>query len=175
MRTLLYILLLLPAGLHAQTKKPIDKKKSTITYSMNHLLHAWDGTSSDLNGVVQLNGDGKIEKVAIVSKVSAFDSKSSNRDSHMLEVTEALKYPNISFYSTAITSSKENELDVKGVLQFHGVNKDISFKASTKNISGSTQVLGNFIFLLEDFKIERPSFMLKPVDNEVKVKFEILY
>ena len=172
---ILILLLVLPGFLMAQSKKPLDKKKSTITYSMNHLLHAWDGTSSELNGAVQLKADGSIEKVAIVTKVSAFDSKSSNRDAHLLEVVEALKFPNISFYSTAITAAKDGSLDVKGVLQFHGVNKETSFKATTKSINGATQVTGNFIFLLEDFKIERPSFMLKPVDNEVKVKFDVFY
>lgn len=172
---ILILLLVLPGFLMAQSKKPLDKKKSTITYSMNHLLHAWDGTSSDLNGAVQLKADGSIEKVAIVTKVSAFDSKSSNRDAHLLEVVEALKFPNISFYSTAITAAKDGSLDVKGVLQFHGVNKETSFKATTKSVNGAMQVTGNFIFLLEDFKIERPSFMLKPVDNEVKVKFDVFY
>lgn len=172
---ILILLLVLPGFLMAQSKKPLDKKKSTITYSMNHLLHAWDGTSSELNGAVQLKADGSIEKVAIVTKVSAFDSKSSNRDAHLLEVVEALKFPNISFYSTAITAAKDGSLDVKGVLQFHGVNKETSFKATTKSVNGTTQVTGNFIFLLEDFKIERPSFMLKPVDNEVKVKFDVFY
>lgn len=172
---ILILLLVLPGFLMAQSKKPLDKKKSTITYSMNHLLHAWDGTSSDLNGAVQLKADGSIEKVAIVTKVSAFDSKSSNRDAHLLEVVEALKFPNISFYSTAITAAKDGSLDVKGVLQFHGVNKETSFKATTKSLNGTTQVTGNFIFLLEDFKIERSSFMLKPVDNEVKVKFDVFY
>jgi polyisoprenoid-binding protein YceI len=172
---ILILLLVLPGFLMAQSKKPLDKKKSTITYSMNHLLHAWDGTSSELNGAVQLKADGSIEKVAIVTKVSAFDSKSSNRDAHLLEVVEALKFPNISFYSTAITAAKDGSLDVKGVLQFHGVNKETSFKATTKSVNGATQVTGNFIFLLEDFKIERPSFMLKPVDNEVKVKFDVFY
>jgi len=172
---ILILLLVLPGFLMAQSKKPLDKKKSTITYSMNHLLHAWDGTSSDLNGAVQLKADGSIEKVAIVTKVSAFDSKSSNRDAHLLEVVESLKFPNISFYSTAITAAKDGSLDVKGVLQFHGVNKETSFKATTKSLNGTTQVTGNFIFLLEDFKIERPSFMLKPVDNEVKVKFDVFY
>jgi len=172
---LLFLLLLSPGFLMAQTKKPLDRKKSNITYSMNHLLHAWDGTSADLNGAVQLKADGNIEKVAIVSKVSAFDSKSSNRDAHLLEVVEALKYPNISFYSTSVTTGKDGSLDVKGILQFHGVNKETTFKATSKSLNGATQVTGNFIFLLEDFKIERPSFMLKPVDNEVKVKFEVFY
>lgn len=142
---------------------------------MNHVLHAWDAVSPDVNGVVQLKADGNIEKVAIVAKISSFDSKSSNRDAHTLEVTEALKFPNISFVSTSITESKNGELDVKGNLQFHGVTKEISFKAVSKNNNGTVQVNGNFIFLLEDFKVPRPSFMLKQVDNEVKVKFEVFY
>ena len=174
MRTLL-LLLLIPAISWGQTKKPLDKSKSSITYSMNHLLHAWDGTSKDLNGVVLVGSDNTIQKVAIATKVSAFDSENSNRDAHLLEVVEALKYPNISFYSTSITESKKGELDVKGVLQFHGVNKEISFKANTSTVKGNTRVTGNFIFLIEDFKIERPSFMLKPVDNEVKIKFDVMY
>lgn len=172
MRILLF-LLLAPLFLIAQTKKIVDKKKSAITYSMNHALHAWDGTSSELNGAVLVNAENKIEKVAIVSKVSAFDSKSSNRDAHMLEVTEALKYPNISFSSTSITESKNGELDIKGMLQFHGVSKEINVKGLSKSETNTTRVVGEFIFLLEDFKIERPSFMLKKVDNEVKVKFDI--
>lgn len=172
---ILFILMLLPSLMMAQTKKVIDKKRSTITYSMNHLLHAWDGTSSDLNGIVVLGPDNTIQKVAIVSKVSAFDSKSSNRDAHMLEVVEALKFPNITFSSTSVTESKNGEVDIKGMLQFHGVSKEISFKGLSKNDGASTNVIGEFIFLLEDFKIERPSFMLQKVDNEVKVKFDIFF
>lgn len=172
---ILFLFLLAPVVLIAQTKKPIDKTRSSITYSMNHLLHAWDGISRDLNGVVQVGAENKIERVAIVSKVSAFDSKNSNRDAHLLEVVEALKFPNISFYSTSVIESQKGELDVKGILQFHGVSKEISFKANATQVKNNVQVTGNFIFLLEDFKIERPSFMLKQVDNEVKVKFDVIF
>lgn len=174
MRILLYLLLLPFLGM-AQIKKPINKEKSSITYSMNHVLHAWEGTSTSLNGLVVLKDNGKIEKVAIVSKVSAFDSKSSNRDAHMLEVTEALKFPTIGFSSTAVTESETGELDVKGSLQFHGVKKEISFKGTKKIKDNNAVVTGSFIFLLEDFTVERPSFMLKKVDNDVKVVFEIHY
>ena len=172
---LLIILLILPSMMMAQVKKPFDKKNSFVSYDMNHLLHSWTGTSKDLNGVAQMGSNGKLEKVAIVTKVGAFDSENSNRDAHLLEVTEALKYPNISFYSTSITESKSGELEVKGVLQFHGVNKETSFKASTSSKGSVSTVKGEFIFLLEDYKIERPSFMLNKVDNEVKIKFEVSF
>jgi polyisoprenoid-binding protein YceI len=175
MMRILLLLLLLPSLMVAQTKKPFDKKNSFVSYGMNHLLHSWVGTSKDLNGVAQIGSNGKLEKVAILSKVSAFDSENSNRDAHMLEVVESLKYPNISFYSTSISESKPGELEVKGILQFHGVNKETSFKASIASKGATSTVKGEFIFLLEDYKIERPSFMLNKVDNEVKVNFEVSY
>ncbi|MEN9744801.1 MAG: hypothetical protein RL640_639, partial [Bacteroidota bacterium] len=52
---------------------------------------------------------------------------------------------------------------------------ETSFEAISKKKDKETVVSGNFIFLLEDFKIERPSFMLTKVDNEVKVNFEITF
>ena len=168
-------MLLLPTLLVAQSKKPLDKKNSSITYAMNHVLHSWTGTSKELNGAVQITANGKLEKVAIVAKVGSFDSENSNRDAHMMEVTEAIKYPNISFYSTSITEVKPGEVEVKGVLQFHGVNKETSFKATTSSKGAVSKVTGEFIFLLEDYKLERPSFMLNKVDNEVKVNFEVNY
>jgi polyisoprenoid-binding protein YceI len=172
---LLIILLMFPTLMMAQSKKPFDKKYSFVSYDMNHLLHSWTGTSKDLNGVAQMGANGKLEKVAIVAKIGSFDSENSNRDAHLLEVTEALKYPNISFYSTAITESKAGELDVKGMLQFHGITKETSFKASISSKGSTSTAKGEFIFLLEDYKVERPSFMLNKVDNEVKIKFEVSF
>lgn len=169
------LLALAPLLTSAQTKVSFNKSKSTITYAMNHILHAWEGTSNQLNGLVQLNTNGQIDKVAMIAKVSSFDSKSSNRDAHMLEVVESLKYPNISFQSTSVTESGKDKLLVKGILEFHGIKKETSFEAMSKKKEKETVVTGNFIFLLEDFKIERPSFMLTKVDNEVKVNFEITF
>ena len=76
MKIILQILVASPPILSiAQTKLPFNKNKSTITYAMNHIMHAWDGTSNQLNGLVQLNANGQIEKVAMIAKVSSFDSK----------------------------------------------------------------------------------------------------
>jgi len=175
MKSFLVLLLILPIVGFSQTKTSINKSSSSITYAMNHIMHAWEGTSNQLNGIVQTNANGQIEKVAILAKVSSFDSRSSNRDAHMLEVVESLKYPNISFQSNSITETNKEKVQVKGILDFHGVKKEISFEADVKKKGTQTSVIGNTIFLLEDFNIERPSFMLTKVDNEVKVRFEIVW
>ncbi|GAB4052860.1 hypothetical protein [Spirosoma litoris] len=62
-----------------------DKKISTVTYTMHHPLHTWDGVSHDVNCALMYDEATKaVESVAVVIKVATFDSKDSNRDSHAL-------------------------------------------------------------------------------------------
>jgi polyisoprenoid-binding protein YceI len=153
----------------------LDKSKSSITYHLSHPLHEWDGISNDIDGVVQFDDKSSvITKVALTTKISSFDSKNSNRDSHLLEVTEALKYPSVTFVSTAIKDNGSS-LEVTGKITFHNVTKDINFTAASISKDKTRQVSGNFVLLLEDFKIDRPSLMMMKTDNEMKMKFSVEY
>lgn len=169
------VLLLLQLGAAAQsTQLRADKTKSYIRYHMKHAVHAWTGTSKEVSCVMQVNGKGEIEKVAATSKLKAFDSQNSNRDSHMLEVTDALTHPNISFYSTGVTK-KESEYTVRGVLAFHGVEKNIEFKLKEEASGKERKFTGEFVILLEDYAVERPTLFLVKTDNEVKVDLFIVF
>ncbi len=148
-----------------------DKAKSFISYHMVHPMHSWDGVNKDFDGIIQYNDKTNlITKVAIVAKVSAFDSKSSNRDSHMMEVTEAIKYPTVSFVSSSVKDNG-NSVEVTGMITFHGVSKEIIFTAKEESSAKQKIVSGNFVLLLEDFKIERPSMMMMKTENEMKMSF----
>lgn len=151
----------------------IDKSKSFITYHMSHPMHNWDGTSKEVDGIVQYDeGTKQISKVAIAVKVASFDSKNSNRDSHMMEVTEAIKYPSVTFVSSSIKEEGTN-VDITGTITFHGVNKQIHFSGK-ETMAGNRKVIsGEFVVLLEDFKIERPSMMMMKTDNEMKMSFSV--
>jgi polyisoprenoid-binding protein YceI len=153
----------------------LDSKKSTITYHLSHPLHEWDGVSKDVVGVVQLTDNSPlINKVAITVKISTFDSKNSNRDSHLLEVTEAIKYPSVTFVSTLVKDNGST-LEVTGKITFHNVTKEVQFTAQSKSIKNNRQVTGSFILLMEDFNIERPSLMMVKTDNQMKMSFSVEY
>jgi polyisoprenoid-binding protein YceI len=106
--------------------------------------------------------------------VSSFNSGLSNRDSHMIEVLEALTYPNIVFNSTSIVYN-QNDLMVNGQLQFHGVTKQISFNAKQSDKEGNIFFEGAFPILLEDFKVKRPSLLFVKADNEIQIKFKLYF
>jgi len=163
----------------AQNPTPIklycDKSNSLITYSMNHPLHSWTGISKDINSVIITDEKREtISQVAVSVKISSFDSKNANRDSHAIEVTEALKYPNITFNSKTI-KQEGNKLIVEGTLSFHGLNKDISFKAEKSVTKNKVEVKGGFEIKMTEFNVERPTLMGFATDDEIKITFDVIY
>lgn len=158
-----------------QVKFTADKKLSSITYSMHHRLHDWDGVSRDLNSVILADATKtNITQVAVSVKVSSFDSKNANRDSHTIEVTEGLKYPNITFSSTEI-QQQADKLLVKGILNFHGVNRNISFEVSRKKMGDKLEITGTFPVKMTQFNIEPPTLLAIPTDDEFKISFKAVY
>lgn len=161
-------------SVQAQQTLRADKANSSIKYFMKHALHSWQGVSQDVNSIVQLNAQGDIEKVAATVPVKSFDSKNSNRDSHMLEVTDALTHPNVSFFSTSVNKTADG-YDVKGMLNFHGVEKPVNIQAKEVRQGSHRTITGNFIFLLEDHNVKRPTLMMVKTDNEVRIAFSFSY
>ena len=152
-----------------------DKNKSDITYAMNHPLHAWTGVSNNILSVMLLDTSNmEINELAVVVKIASFNSKNSNRDSNTIEVTEALKYPNVSLSSNSIKQANDR-LTVKGKLKFHGVSKEIIFDAQKEIIKDEIKVTGNFKILMTDFKIKPPKLLGIATDKNIKLSFTVFY
>ena len=152
-----------------------DKNKSDITYAMNHPLHAWTGVSNNILSVMLLDTSNmEINELAVVIKIASFNSKNSNRDSNTIEVTEALKYPNVSLSSNSIKQTNDR-LTVKGKLKFHGVSKEIIFDAQKEIIKDEIKVTGNFEILMTDFKIKPPKLLGIETDKDIKLSFTVFY
>ncbi len=153
-----------------------DKHRSTITYYMSHPLHKWSGVSKDVNSVIVSDKSKRqIKKAAVLVKVSSFNSGNANRDSHAMEVLEALKYPYVKFETTSVKDNGKS-LDVKGKLTFHGVTRNISFKAEKIRHSNNViEVKGGFSIDMTQYKIKPPALLGVPTDKEIKIKFDVFY
>ena len=176
MKTILAVLLLWVATPgYSQTRISADRASSTIRYSMVHPLHEWDGISRSVTSVVQLGADGKtIERVAVRVPVASFDSGNASRDSHMMEVTEALTYPELRFGSTSISESGST-VTVSGTLSFHGVDKPVTFTAQKIWNNGVLKVTGGFPVKLTDFGIDPPRLLGVATENTFTVAFDVRY
>jgi polyisoprenoid-binding protein YceI len=161
----------------AQESKKIvaDKVASWVSYSMNHPMHSWEGVCKDVNAAIVVDTKTKaISQVAVALKLDKFDSGNGNRDSHALEVMEALKYPKVTFTSNKIKASAE-VLTVEGTLNFHGINKPVTIIASQENFTNKIVVEGKFELSLTDFKVERPSLFGVKTDDKMSMKFKVVF
>jgi len=160
-----------------QDKKKIlaDKAVSEITYSMVHPLHEWTGTSKDINGIIIYHeGESRIESVAISVLLSTFDSKNSNRDSHALEVLDAIKYPTVKFSSRTIQQNGD-DLTITGNLIFHNVTKPVTIMAKQTKDKKKLWVTGSFTVDMTEYQIEQPSLMGFKTEKEIGMNFKIAF
>jgi len=179
MKNLGIVLLLLIFSLESfsQEKRKIeaDKKSSKIEYAMKHPLHAWEAVSKESKSIIVFNDKSqKIEAVAVIIPIKSFDSGNSNRDSHAIEVLEALKFPNVTFSASSIQESG-SDLLVKGNLSFHGVTKPLELKVQQTISKTNIKITGDFAVNMTDFNIEPPGLMGLKTEEKIALKFVVVF
>ena len=143
-------------------------EESTVGYHLDHPLHHVDATSKSVT--FQLAGDPvqkQIKTINAQADVTTFDSGNSNRDSHAMEVIDAITYPDVNFKSNTVTQNGDS-VTVTGKLTFHGETRDVVVKGIAKWSENRLELHGGFDISLTAFKIDRPSLLMIPVDDTLK-------
>ena len=166
---LIYLsMLVLGSGAIAQSKfTDAMSDGSTVTYRIVHPLHTIVATSKEVAYRLEYDAATKaIKSIAAKVDVTSFDSGNSNRDSHAMEVIDAISYPDAAFQSTGITP-RGDTLAVAGKLTFHGVTGDVLALVSAvwSPAKDTVHFSGGFTISLTDFKIDRPSLLMIPVND----------
>ena len=173
MRTIYLLLVLITYNLSAQEIKRVDSDKSIINYTGKHFLHKWSAENKNISGLIQIENE-TISNIGVVAKVSDFRSGNSNLDSNSLRVLDALQFPNVIFKSTSIKQDNE-QIMIDGILNFHGIEKDISISAKLVQLEESILLSGKFSVYLTEFLVDRPSLLTMKVDDEINLEFELYF
>jgi polyisoprenoid-binding protein YceI len=153
----------------------ILKEESSITYILSHPLHHIESTSREIVSRLEVDPSNReIRSASVRIDVTTFDSGNSNRDSHAMEVIDAITYPDVQFTSTSITQ-RGDSLQAAGKLTFHGVPKEIVISALAAWSGTKLIVQGSFDLSLTEFKIERPSLLLIKVDDTLKFSLHAVF
>ena len=173
MRILTFVMLLTTSNLISQEIKRINSDSSSINYSGNHFLHKWSAENTNISGLVNVE-DENIVNIGVIAKVSDFKSGNSSLDSNALRVLEAFQFPNIIFKSINI-ETLDNKVQIDGLIEFHGIEKGISVLANLNKIDDKFQLNGDFTINLSDFSIDRPSLLLRKIDEDIYINFSLFY
>ena len=106
--------------------------------------------------------------------VKDFDSGNGNRDSNMLEILEVIKFPKIEYYSNKISLGKD-EISFSGNLNFHGISRDLHITSEIKKTNKKLVLSGEFKVSLVDHKVKLPTFMMRSIDKEIFVKYQLIF
>ncbi|GIR29740.1 MAG: hypothetical protein CM15mP44_0230 [Candidatus Neomarinimicrobiota bacterium] len=148
-------------------------ENSLITYFGVHYLHKWEGSTSDVKGVVSYDKNVDQYECSISVPLSTFSSGNDNRDSNMLVYCKAFDFPNINFQSTSIKVN-ESTLEIEGKIEFAGEEKEIKTNAKLNSLDNNLFAIeGELDILLSEFKVERPSLLFVEIEDLVKIKYSI--
>ena len=173
MRTIYLLIALVTFNLSAQEIKKVDSERSIINYTGKHFLHKWSAENKNISGLIQIEND-TISNIGVIAKVSDFRSGNSNLDSNSLRVLDALQFPNVIYRSTSI-DQENGQIRIEGVINFHGIEKDINISAEVIQLNGITQLSGKFSIYLTEFLVDRPSLMLRQINDEINLEFELYF
>ena len=148
-------------------------ENSLITYFGVHYLHKWEGSTSDVKGVVSYDKNIDQYECSISVPLNTFSSGNDNRDSNMLVYCRAFDFPNINFQSTSIKVN-ESTLEIRGKIEFAGEEKEVKTNAKLNSLDNNLFAIeGELDILLSEFKVERPSLLFVEIEDLVKIKYSI--
>jgi hypothetical protein len=148
---------------------------STLSYHVSHPLHESVGVSHDARGKGVCH-TGQCDFLIAVP-VKSFDSKDSNRDLHMLQVTRGGQFPMV----TVRVLLPESELTSATIhcdleVQFAGQTAHYKQVAFQREAHGNDiRITGTIPATLSDFKIDPPSLLAVPVKNDTPIKVEMTW
>ena len=162
------LVLCVPGAVQTQSRVQAVHDESSVTYHLTHPLHKIEATSRDVlfDAMADMTAR-KLTGVTANVDVMTFDSGNSNRDSHAMEVIDALSFPDVRFTSTAIVQTGDSAY-VTGDLTFHGVTKPVVAALLLQWSNGGLRAVGRMDVSLQAFAIERPSLLMIPVEDDLR-------
>jgi hypothetical protein len=167
--------LLVTPRLFAQADSQWVLEQSTLAYHVSHPFHQTDGVSHAARGKGVCHA-GQCDFLIAVP-VKSFDSKDSNRDLHMLQVTRGAEFPLVTVRTRLPeTAAGAATIHADLEIQFSGQTaefKQVEFQLQTQG--KQIRISGTIPATLSDFKIDPPSLLAVAVKNEMPVRVEMTW
>ena len=109
----------------------VDPAHSRIGFSVKHLgISTVRGEFGTYEGQIVIDDDGNAKASGKID-VSSVDTSVADRDAHLLapDFFDAENYPEITFESTSITATDDDEYEITGDLTLRGTTKPITLTA----------------------------------------------
>jgi polyisoprenoid-binding protein YceI len=139
----------------------IDPVHSSVEFQVKHLgIATVKGQFTEFEGTLEVGPEGA-EAYGTV-QVASVDTREPQRDEHLrsADFFEVASYPQIAFRSTTIRAAEEDEFEIEGEIELHGVKRPITLRATLEGTETDPQ--GNDrVGLSASAQLNRSDFEMK--------------
>jgi len=139
----------------------VDPVHSSVEFHVKHLgIATVKGQFTEFEGTLEVGPDGATAYGTV--RTASVNTREPQRDEHLrsADFFEVDTYPEIDFRSTAIRTTGEDELEIDGALEIHGVTRPITLTAEIEGTETERQ--GNDrVGLSATAQINRSDFNIK--------------
>lgn len=148
-----------------------NKSESTASHTIYHPLKTVTSTSKNIDGTLTII-DSTFSEVTISSEVTSFKCGIKFIDDWAIKIVEYNKYSRVTFTSTTLTPRQDGYL-VTGIMDFHGVKKEIEFPVKTSIKNDMAYASGSLELTPTDFNIKLPRPFGISIENKLTVVFNL--
>ena len=113
----------------------VDPSHSRVEFAVKHLgIATVRGSFEAFEGTLELGEDLSQAKAYGTVQAATVDTKEPKRDEHLrsADFFDIEQFPQISFESTEIRATDEDEFEIVGDLTLHGVTRSVTLKAEVQ-------------------------------------------
>lgn len=118
----------------------VDPVHSSVEFHVKHLgIATVKGVFKEFEGTLEVGPDGTLAYGTV--KTASVDTREPQRDEHLrsADFFEVDKYPEISFRSTAIRPTGEDQFEIEGDLDIHGITRSVKLNATLEGTEQDPQ------------------------------------
>jgi polyisoprenoid-binding protein YceI len=140
----------------------VDPVHSSVEFHVKHLgIATVKGQFTKFEGTLEVGPEGAVAYGTV--KVDSVDTREPQRDAHLrsADFFEAEIYPEIAFRSTAIRATGEDEFEIEGDLQIHGVTRTVTLQATLEGIEREDHQGNERVGVSASGQIDRSDFEMR--------------
>lgn len=149
---------------------------SEIEWTASKVTRSHDGTFPDVEGTISLvDGAPESSSVEVTIDTTTLTSDTDRLTEHLksADFFDVEAHPEASFRSTSITPRDDGTYDVAGVLEMHGVSKQVSFPATIEIEEDSIRTQAEFSINRFDWEIDYKGAADDLIRDEVLLRFDL--
>jgi polyisoprenoid-binding protein YceI len=118
----------------------VDPVHSSVEFQVRHLgIATVKGHFNEFEGTLEVGADGVLAYGTV--QTTSVDTREPQRDEHLrsADFFEVEKHPQITFRSTAVRPTGEDEFEIEGDLTIHGVTQRVKLAATLEGTETDPQ------------------------------------